>query len=136
MQVVALRDVKVPFEQIAQELHVGVGTVHADFRKAMQLWLTDNGIERLVAEECRSLDRLERVLWTKILVNNVSAADAVALAGAILKIKERRARFTGTDAPKVHEVRWVTVSEIEAEMEALEAQVAANPESAPAGHPG
>lgn len=120
-QVAALRLAHLTQREIASRLGVSVGTINADLQAIREEWAErrSTAYDDWVAEELAKLDRLERALLPLALQGQTTAADRV------LSVMDRRARIVGLDKPQMHEHTVITRDALDAEIERLEAEVAA-----------
>jgi hypothetical protein len=88
----ALRLQRWSYPKIARVLKVSIGTAFGDVDAAIKD-IPREEADRLREVEMHSLDEVESRLWRRFEAGDTSAADK------ILKVKERRARMLGLDAP-------------------------------------
>jgi hypothetical protein len=81
------------FRDLAEQLSVGLATVHNDYTQAIKKWITPLADEARDLEAAR-LDRLMFSRWQLALDGNDQALDRV------LKIMTRRAKLLGLDEPR------------------------------------
>ncbi|MDP2899147.1 MAG: hypothetical protein Q8Q12_21630 [bacterium] len=98
----ALRLTGASYPQIAEELGIGITTAFKDVTRAIREIPKDEA-DRLRDIELHSLNRLETSLWRRFLgykteMGEIIPGDTLA-ADRILRVKERRARMLGLDAP-------------------------------------
>lgn len=120
-QVAALRLTHLTQREIASRLGVSVGTVNADLQAVREEWAErrSTSYDDWVSEELAKLDRLERSMMTYALQGQTTAVDRV------LAVMDRRSRLVGLDKPQLHEHTVITRDALDAEIERLEAEVAA-----------
>ena len=84
---------------ISQSLGVSIGRAYAWINKVRAAWKVrlDSELPSLAAKEAASLDRVEAVLLDGL--GESPKPQAAMIVDRILRIKERRARLLGLDAP-------------------------------------
>lgn len=120
-QVAVLRLTHLTQREIAKRLGVSVGTINADLQAIREEWAERRATayDDWVAEELAKLDSLERAFLRLALQGQTTAADRV------LAVMDRRSRLVGLDKPQLHEHTVITRDALDAEIERLEAEVAA-----------
>lgn len=104
-KIAALLVRKVPYRQIASTLGVAIGTVASDVEKIRAEWRTSalDNLEDYVIEELATLDNDEYEL-RMLLQRQATVENRLRAYDRILKIRERRAKLLGLDAPTVQQV--------------------------------
>ena len=88
----ALRLQRWSYPRIASALGISVSTAFDDVDREIKA-IPKEEADRLREAEMHSLDEMESRLWRRFEAGDTSAADK------ILRVKERRARMLGLDAP-------------------------------------
>jgi|GEM_PF-2566182 len=87
----------VPVRQIAEQLNLTVGEVESSWVRMLG-GVPPDMRARITREELERLDQLERAYWVEAMPAQ-GRKGSVRAAELCLKIKERRARMLGLDAP-------------------------------------
>lgn len=124
-----LRKAGLHLTDIAREVGVSIGTVHATLETGRQKYAMLNMplIEQERIQEAERLDYIQAALWPAL--DAEETGDRVAAANALVRLSARRCAMLGLDAPTRAIVEAVDHA-AEAETRARKRALAADPEAA------
>lgn len=107
------------YDAIARALgYANKGNAHRDIQAALAA-ITKEPAEALKKLELERCDEMLLAIWPQVRKGNLAAIDRA------LKIMERRARYEGLDAPTKSTITVITEDMVDAEIQRLEADMAA-----------